>query len=914
MFQQGEDPIECINKAMAFLSVVASRFPPLNNQLRTSSNPRNQATIQDGRVTVQQIQERQNQSYAGTGNRGIATTSKGNVAAGQPRVVNCYNCQGEGHMARQCTHPKRPRNGAWFKEKLMLAEAQEAGQILDEEQLAFLADSDAYDSDCDNLSSAKPVSMANLSSYDPKVLLDVPYSDSYPNDMISQDVQEMRYYEQTHVDDFQDNEIHSDTGESAISTTPGATATRTVETSIVRGLKYSSNKGWNKISQSSLFGRLQGASGEWNCGTLLCLDEISTGWHLHQTVAKRKIQLFDRKAGYEKHVSGNAKKSDRGGRRVMMYSIKKVQRTDSYEFLLANKKCTINAEVFRTIFDICPRVEGVDFTDVLDDDTALTFLIDLGYKGPLYKKKNVDDSHETIDVSEESEPEQEPARKKTSSKRRVKKKVTLSADENIISDDPDVALELVKSINHTKAEEAEAARHVHATHARIVTESAKKNSDGRSSKKEQEAANIMQALKESKKTSRRQPGVFDEEKDITKENVILEWGDEQDSKYFDDDNDDVKKDGKDGDADDEGDDYITDTQDADDEDVKTESDEDDIYSCHTCLRISFNSYCNNSTSSTCIHHTSCTSTILIPTQPIITNAPTITNVVLESNALTAIELRVAKLEKDVSELKTVNHSTKALAILKSQVPSIIDNYLGSKVGDVFQKELKKHTTDLLQKYSLQQFSESSEKQTSTFDLEQGFEKSASKILQIKREQAEKQQNPKFTIKSTDMAALEEYDLKSTLYQSMHANKYFNKNPANHQLYHALMKALIEDVNVIDKGVTDIVKDHKRKHDDDEDDDDEDPPAGPNQGKALTKGSKTDKTASAKEPVEEPIVEVVMDDAGDDVARDDNQPQDTLEPKTRKTLNPNWFKQPLRPHTPDHEWNKHQVVLDQPEQP
>ncbi|GJW23815.1 hypothetical protein Tco_0034437 [Tanacetum coccineum] len=40
----------------------------------------------------------------------------------------------------KCTQPKRPRNDAWFKEKLMLAEAQEAGQTLDEEQLAFLAD------------------------------------------------------------------------------------------------------------------------------------------------------------------------------------------------------------------------------------------------------------------------------------------------------------------------------------------------------------------------------------------------------------------------------------------------------------------------------------------------------------------------------------------------------------------------------------------------------------------------------------------------------------------------------------------------------------------------------------------------------------------------------------------------------
>ncbi|GKC95663.1 omega-6 fatty acid desaturase, chloroplastic, partial [Tanacetum coccineum] len=193
MFQQGEDPIKCINKAMAFLSAVASWFPPSNNQLRTSSNPRNQETIQDGRVTVQEVQGRQNQSYDGTENRGIATTSKGNVATGQPRVVKCYNCQGEGHMVRQCTQPKRPRNAAWFKEKLMLAEAQKASQILDEDQLAFLADPgiseapvaqqtisqnsafqtddlDVYDSDYDDLSSAKAALMANLSSCDPEVL------------------------------------------------------------------------------------------------------------------------------------------------------------------------------------------------------------------------------------------------------------------------------------------------------------------------------------------------------------------------------------------------------------------------------------------------------------------------------------------------------------------------------------------------------------------------------------------------------------------------------------------------------------------------------------------------------------------------------------------------------------------------
>ncbi|GKF50759.1 hypothetical protein Tco_0147226 [Tanacetum coccineum] len=65
IFSPGDDLIACLNKAMAFLTAIASsRFPSTNNQLRTSSNPRNQATIQDGRVTVQQVQGKQGQSYS----------------------------------------------------------------------------------------------------------------------------------------------------------------------------------------------------------------------------------------------------------------------------------------------------------------------------------------------------------------------------------------------------------------------------------------------------------------------------------------------------------------------------------------------------------------------------------------------------------------------------------------------------------------------------------------------------------------------------------------------------------------------------------------------------------------------------------------------------------------------------------
>ncbi|GJR64990.1 retrovirus-related pol polyprotein from transposon TNT 1-94 [Tanacetum coccineum] len=61
------------------------------------------------------------------------------------RTVICYNCKGEGHISRQCTKPKRKRDDSWFKEKVLLVQAQAHGQILNEEELAFLADLDIHE-------------------------------------------------------------------------------------------------------------------------------------------------------------------------------------------------------------------------------------------------------------------------------------------------------------------------------------------------------------------------------------------------------------------------------------------------------------------------------------------------------------------------------------------------------------------------------------------------------------------------------------------------------------------------------------------------------------------------------------------------------------------------------------------------
>nr|GEX53968.1 retrovirus-related Pol polyprotein from transposon TNT 1-94 [Tanacetum cinerariifolium] len=111
-------------------------------------------------------------------------------------------------MARQCTQPKRPRNAAWFKEKVMLAKLRK--QTIPYNLAFQTKDLDAYGSDCDDLSSPRAVLMENLSSCDSDVLYEVPYYDSYLDDINNQDVQEMQYSKQIHINDFQDNKIHSD--------------------------------------------------------------------------------------------------------------------------------------------------------------------------------------------------------------------------------------------------------------------------------------------------------------------------------------------------------------------------------------------------------------------------------------------------------------------------------------------------------------------------------------------------------------------------------------------------------------------------------------------------------------------------------------------------------------------------------
>ncbi|GKB77653.1 hypothetical protein Tco_0944548 [Tanacetum coccineum] len=83
------------------------------------------------------------------------------------------------------------------------------------------------------------------------------------------------------------------------------------------------------------------------------------------------------------------------------------------------------------------------------------------------------------------------------------------------------------------------------------------------------------------------------------------------------------------------------------------------------------------------------------------------------------------------------------------------------------------------------------------------------------EHARKQQVPKDTITSSDTAALEEFDQKTTLFDTMTKSKSFNKSPKHRALYHALMESILEVEDAMDKDVADELK--KRKPDNDDKD-------------------------------------------------------------------------------------------------
>ncbi|GKD40637.1 putative reverse transcriptase domain-containing protein, partial [Tanacetum coccineum] len=145
-----EDPLA---SAMLLLArAITQNFSnPTNNHLRTSSNTRNQAIIQGDMVNIQsgnsgntgrntrrayvqeEVVEGSNaQNETENVQMTLRTSSSGNTS-----TVQCYNCSGKGHYARNCPKP-RVRDSKYFMEQMLLAKQDEAGVILTDEQNDFL--------------------------------------------------------------------------------------------------------------------------------------------------------------------------------------------------------------------------------------------------------------------------------------------------------------------------------------------------------------------------------------------------------------------------------------------------------------------------------------------------------------------------------------------------------------------------------------------------------------------------------------------------------------------------------------------------------------------------------------------------------------------------------------------------------
>ncbi|GKC51423.1 retrovirus-related pol polyprotein from transposon TNT 1-94 [Tanacetum coccineum] len=126
-----------IDKLMALISLSFKKiYKPTNNNLRTSSNS-----------------SRANQDNSPRLNRGTGYDNQRavNVAGARENVgtpvvqksgIQCYNCKEYGHVSRECQKPKRVKDAAYHKEKMLLCKQEEAGVQLNAEQADWKDDTD----------------------------------------------------------------------------------------------------------------------------------------------------------------------------------------------------------------------------------------------------------------------------------------------------------------------------------------------------------------------------------------------------------------------------------------------------------------------------------------------------------------------------------------------------------------------------------------------------------------------------------------------------------------------------------------------------------------------------------------------------------------------------------------------------
>ncbi|GKA91808.1 hypothetical protein Tco_0813733 [Tanacetum coccineum] len=412
-------------------------------------------------------------------------------------------------------------------------------------------------------------------------------------------------------------------------------------------------------------------------------------------------------------------------------------------FLVTDDVPEIYMQQFWKLLDICPRVPNKDFIVPLSEESLINFLYELGYKGQINKLATmfVDHMHQpwralatiinkylsrktscndglrqsrveilwgmfhekNVDIAEliwedfqyqinyssglntikddgviqrlsfaykafiaystSSIPQKKTKGKGSQGKKQTitpKKKNFIFSDDNIIPDH-DVALELGKSISKIEAEISEEERHLHETYERLVT--AKPTGIDESDGSDSKPAN--------RPTERRRPsGIAFKDTSNSREgaDITPEVPDELIGKF-------TSLSERAG--------ILPEGNEDDDEE------DDDRTPLLDVLVLVIPPHTRTTT-------TPISLTTPLPTPPITYTTKPVTSLLPAtkasyatgppSEALTDVLQRVSTLEKDVKELKKVDHSTVIVESIRSQVPSAVNEFLGSSLGDSLQKE------------------------------------------------------------------------------------------------------------------------------------------------------------------------------------------------------------------------------------